>query len=77
MQLASSQAFFWDRETDEYYLVNFQEKRYMKIAEKGSKYYELCSHLYCNSWDMAENSYKILSTFRKVDRLRQIDGCED
>lgn len=77
MQIASSQVFFWDRDADEYYLVNFEEKRYMKIADKGSKYYELCSNLVCKSWGMAEKSYKILSTFRKVDRLRQLSGCED
>lgn len=71
------QEFFWDSQNDVFYLVNFQEKRYMKIAEKGSQYYELCRHLYCSRWEFAETSYKILSTFRKVDRLSQIDGTED
>ena len=31
------QEFFHDRNIDIYYLVNFQEERYMKIAEKGSQ----------------------------------------
>lgn len=71
------QEFFWDRKNNIYYLVNFQEKRYMKIAEKGSQYYDLCIRLYCKGWEFAEENYKILSTFRKVDRLAQIDGSED
>ena len=68
------QEFFWDTENDEFYLVNFQEERYMKIAGKGSKYYDLCKHLYCHRWEFAENPYKIISTFEKVDNLEQIDG---
>jgi hypothetical protein len=71
------QEFFHDHENDIFYLVNFQEERYMKIAEKGSAYYELCRCLYCNNWEYAENPYKILSNFRKVERLEQIDGSED
>lgn len=71
------QVFFHDWDNDVFYLVNFQEKRYMKISENGSQYYELCRHLYCHRWEFAEESYKILSTFRKVDRLEQIDGTED
>ena len=69
--------FFHDRNNDIYYFVNFQEERYMKIAEKGSQYYELCRHLYCNNWEYAYIRHKILSTFKKVDRLMQIDGTED
>lgn len=70
------QEFFWDTETDEFYLVNFQEKVYMKIAEKGSIYYELCRRLYCSRWSCAESLYKVVSTFKKVDRIEQIDGSE-
>lgn len=71
------QKFFHDSINDVYYLVNFQEKRYMKIAEKGSLYYELCRRLYCSNWYYAESNYEILSKFKKVDRLEQIDGTED
>jgi len=71
------QEFFHERKNDIYYLVNFQEERYMKIAEKDSKYYELCTHLYCHNWEYAEIKYKILSTFKEVNRIAQIDGTED
>ncbi|MNO10561.1 hypothetical protein D3C76_00990 [compost metagenome] len=73
----SGQQFFHDQENDVFYLVNFQERRYMKIAEKGSQFYDLCQRLYCTNWKYAECNYKIISTFRKVERLAQIDGCED
>lgn len=75
--MGDNQAFFHDRDNNIYYLVNFQEKRYMQIAHEGSKYYELCSHLYCKNWEHAEKFYSIISTFKKVERLAQIDGCED
>lgn len=73
----NSQAFFYDKENDVFYLVNFQERRYMKLAEKGNPFYELCYHLYCDNWEHAESRYKIISTFRLVERLAQIDSSED
>lgn len=71
------QVFFHDFKEEIYYLVNFQERRYMKIAEKGSLYYPLCERLYCHRWEDAETYHKVLSTCRRVDRLEQIDGSED
>ncbi|MGG4434540.1 hypothetical protein AAXE64_08260 [Priestia megaterium] len=71
------QRFFHDWDNNIYYLVNMQEKRYMEIAREGSVFYPLCQSLYCNNWRFAEKHHEILSTFRKVDRLAQIDGSED
>ncbi|MNB84032.1 hypothetical protein D3C81_384620 [compost metagenome] len=68
------QEFFYDSKSNVYYLVNFQEQRYIELPEK---FYELCQHLYCSNWEYAECNYKIISTFKKVERLAQIDGCED
>jgi hypothetical protein len=70
-----SQEFYWDFDNDAFYLVNYQEKRYMKIAEKGSVYYPLCMRMYCSRWREVEKD--VTTNFRKVDRLEQIDGSED
>lgn len=71
------QKFFHDHDNDVFYLVNFQEKRYMKIAEEGSTYYPLCRRLYCSRWDFVEKYYPEILSFKLVDRLEQIDGSED
>jgi hypothetical protein len=73
------QMFFCNRNKDsdtEFYLVNFQEKVYMKIATKNSQFYPLCEHLYCHNWEYAESVYKVLSTCREVFNLYEIDGSE-
>lgn len=71
------QKFFYDHDNDVFYLVNFNEERYMQIAEKGSIYYSLCRRLYCSRWDFVDKYFPEILTFKKVDRLEQIDGCED
>lgn len=70
--------FFYDWNNDIFYLVNFREKTYMKIAEKDSKYYELCSHVCYERWYPDQEPVKtIISSFQKVDTLDQFSGRED
>lgn len=64
----------WDNENDKFYLVNYNEKVYMMIACKNTNYYELCRHLYCQMWSYHKEYVE--NTFRLVDRIAQIDGCE-
>jgi len=74
--MEQSYAFFSDQSNYpnwEFYLVNFQDKKYMKIA-KNSYYYELCLHLFCKDWSYAESNYKILSTYKEVNNLDEWDG---
>lgn len=66
------QMFCWEFENDLFYLVNNQEKTYMKIAEKDSKYYELCNHLYCHNWSMVKD--KIIDIYKLVDSLKELNG---
>lgn len=58
----------------EFYLVNFQEKTYIKIATKGQQFYELCMHLYCVPWKYAECNYGVLSTCKEVFSLDELSG---
>lgn len=72
--IMNSMKFYWDIETDDYYLVNFQEERYMKIAEKGSEYYTLLRHIYCSNWEHRE---EFIDSYKLVTRIEQIDGSEE
>lgn len=70
--------FSYDRENDIFYLVDFQEKRFMKIAEKGSQYYELCRCFPYLRWYPDQEPVKtIISSFQKVDTLDRFSGRED
>lgn len=74
--IMNSTEFFYDWDNKVFYLVNFREETYMKIAEEGSVHYELCTHLSYTRWEYAETSHKILSTFKKVDTLKELSGTE-
>lgn len=70
--MKSGQKFFHDWENDVFYLVNYQEEKYMKIAEKGSQYYELCRHLYMGRWEHAIEYDNVTTRFLKVNTLKEM-----
>lgn len=68
-------AFFYDKNSNDFYLVNFQEETYLRI-DKDGPYSGLCKHLYCHDWAHLEGLMQVKSTYREVVRLEQIDGSE-
>ena len=70
-----NQEFYYDSNSDEYYIVNFQEKTYIKIAYKGSIHYDVFRHLYC-SRDIDELK-ELMKTFKKCNYMWEMDGSQE
>jgi len=68
----TGQVFYFDKDSKVAYLVNFQEKVYIRI-NRGSIYYKLVIHLYCRDWNCRPDE---VNSFKQVFNTWEIDGSE-
>ncbi len=70
---------FYHLKTDEIFMVHMREETYMKIAEKGSKYYDLCKHLAYYGWRPGEEEElnEIKSKYKRVESFNEFSGLAD